>query len=126
MGKITRFCMKNEEKYGDNVFIVCRPSVFGNPYTHIKNKETLALYKVKTRDIAIDLYDKWFDEMVKCDEDFRQQWDALYKAYTSYDEIFLGCFCALNERCHADIIAKKLKKRAVMEMVQRTTKEKQT
>lgn len=117
MGKITRFCMKNEEKMGDNVFVVCRPSIFGNPYTHIRNKETKALYKVKTRDIAIDLYDKWFDEMVLHDTDFRQHWDALYAAYRQYDEIFLGCFCALNERCHADIIATKLKKRAAKEML---------
>lgn len=26
-----------------------RPSIYGNPYTHIKNKETLAEYTVLTR-----------------------------------------------------------------------------
>ena len=117
MAKITRFCLKDGERYGDNVFVVCRPSIFGNPYTHIKNRETKALYKVKDRDTAIDLYDKYFDEILKESEEFRQAWDELYETYRTHDEIFLGCFCELNERCHADIIATKLKKRAFKDMV---------
>ena len=117
MAKIIRFCLKNEDKYGDNVFTVCRPSIFGNPYTHIKNKETKALYKVKSRDMAIDLYEEYFDQMLKEDQEFRDAWDKLYEAYKNYDEIYLGCFCDLSERCHSDIIAKKLKKRSVLEML---------
>lgn len=117
MAKIIRYCIKDGERFGNNVFVVCRPSIFGNPYTHIRNKETKALFKVKTRDIAIDLYDKYFDQMLVESEEFRQAWDNLYNAYKTYDEIFLGCFCELNERCHADIIANKLKKRSVKEML---------
>ena len=120
MSRVNRFCLQDGEKFGENVFVVCRPSIFGNPYTHIRDRETKALYKVKTRDIAIDLYDKYFDEMVRTDENFRRAWDEMYEAYKTFDEIFLGCFCKLNERCHSDIIATKLKKRAVKEMIERT------
>lgn len=118
MARVTRFSLKDGEKLGENVFIVCRPSIFGNPYTHIKNKQTKALYKVKTRDMAIDLYDKYFDQMLVESEEFRNAWDELYNAYKTFDEIFIGCFCDLNERCHSDIIATKLKKRAVREMLE--------
>ena len=117
MAKIIRFCLKQEEKYGDNVFTVCRPSIFGNPYTHIRNKETKALYKVKTRDIAIDLYEKYFDQMLIESHEFMDAWNKLYEAYQTFDEIYLGCFCELTERCHADIIAKKLKQRSIKEMI---------
>lgn len=119
MAKIIRFCLKQEEKHGDNVFTVCRPSIFGNPYTHIRNKETKALYKVKTRDMAIDLYDKYFDQMLKESQEFVDAWDKLYNAYQTFDEIYLGCFCELSERCHADIIARKLKQRSIKEMIKK-------
>ena len=115
MSKIVRFCVRNEQKTGDNVFLVHRPSVFGNPYTHIKNKQTKALYKVKTRDDAIRLYDPYFDAMLVEDETFREEFDRMYRAFCEFDTIYLGCYCALSSSCHADVIAKKLRERAVRE-----------
>lgn len=117
MTKITRYCIKDTEKLGENVFVVCRPSIFGNPYTHIKDKTTKARVVVKDRETAIKLYDAYFDEMVKEDKDFKTEWDKMYEVYQNNDEIFLGCFCSLNESCHADIIARKLKERSVREML---------
>lgn len=125
MAKITRYCIKDSEKFGENVFVVCRPSVFGNPYTHIKDKTTKARVVVKDRNTAIKLYDAYFDEMVKADEKFKAEWDKMYEAYQNSEEIFLGCFCSLSESCHADIIARKLKERSVREMIQRLRNKRQ-
>ena len=122
MSKIIPYCKLKEEHYGPNAFDVSRPNIFGNPYTHIKNRETKAQIKVKTRDEAIDLYDPYFDNMLKDETDvgemFRQEWDRMYEAYKTYDEIYLGCFCDIGkERCHTEIIAKKLIQRSMKEKI---------
>ena len=81
MAKIIRYCKLDEEHYGDNVFDVSRPNIFGNPYTHIRNRETKAQIKVKTRDEAIELYGHYFDNMLKDNtevgERFREEWDRM-------------------------------------------------
>lgn len=121
MAKIIRYCKLKEEHYGSNAFDVSRPNIFGNPYTHIKNRETKAQIKVKTRDEAIDLYGPYFDNMLKDDTEvgqaFRDEWDRMYEAYKTYDEIWIGCFCNENERCHGDVIAKKLIQRSMKEKI---------
>lgn len=123
MGKIVRYCKLKEEHEGANCFDVSRPNLFGNPYTHIKNKETKALVTVKNRDEAIDLYDAYFDRMLLVDERFREEWNRMYEAYVEYGVVYIGCYCNENERCHGDIIAKKLKQRALKEMVRKVRKD---
>lgn len=105
---IKRFCVLEEEHFGDNVFLVHRPHIFGNPYTHIKNKETKALVVVKDREEAIKLYEPYFDKMIQCDENFKKEWEKLINAYYNFKDIYIGCYCTLKETCHADIIIKKL------------------
>ena len=53
MEKIIRYCVLEEDHYGNNVFKIHRPSIFGNPYTHIKNKKTKALVTVDSREEAV-------------------------------------------------------------------------
>ena len=119
MAKVIRYCKLNEEHYGDNVFDVARPSIFGNPYTHIKNKETKAQVKVATREEAISLYGPYFEAMLKDESEvgdlFREEWDRMYEAYKKYDTIYIGCYCKLDEDCHGDIIRKKLIQRSMKE-----------
>ena len=119
MAKIIRYCKLKEEHNGPNCFDVSRPNIFGNPYTHIKNKETKALIKVQSRDEAIRLYDPYFENMLKDDSEvgdrFRMEWDRMYEAYKTYDDIYIGCFCHENEKCHGDVIAKKLIQRSMKE-----------
>lgn len=119
MSKIIRYCKLKEEHNGENCFDVSRPNIFGNPYTHIKNKETKAQIKVKTRDEAIKLYSLYFDNMLndnsEAGEAFRKEFDRMYEAYKTHDEIYLGCFCKETEKCHAEIIAKKLIQRSMKE-----------
>lgn len=128
MSKIIRYCKLNEEHSGDNAFDISRPNVLGNPYTHIKDKKTLASVKVKTRDEAIDLYSDYFDKMLLDESEFgdlfRQEWDRMYEAYKKYDTIYIGCYCSLDERCHGDIIKKKLIQRSMKEKIERLKKEK--
>lgn len=119
MSKIIRYCKTKEEHSGDNSFDICRPYIFGNPYTHIKDRDTLASIKVKTRDEAIKAYDAYFDAMLKDETEagdrFREEWDKMFEAYKTYDVIYLGCFCHEDESCHGDIIKKKLLQRSMKE-----------
>lgn len=117
MAKIIRYCKTNQNYVGENVFDVCRPNVLGNPYTHIKDRQTKALIKTKTRDEAIDLYEKYFNFMLNSDSEeskpFKREFNKLVEAYKKYPEIYIGCYCPLNERCHADIIIKQIIKTTV-------------
>lgn len=105
-----------EEHFGDNVYYIGRGSSFGNPYTHIRNKETKALVKVKTRDEAIDLYSDYFDALYRMDESFRGEVDSMYMKYKSGIDIYLGCYCS-PMRCHGDIIKEKLERRLIKEKI---------
>lgn len=115
MANAIRYCMTEESHDGENAFIIARPSIFGNPYTHIKGRKTLAEIKVRSRHKAVELYDKYFDEMLEKDEDFRNAFDRMYEAFKTYDAIYIGCYCQLDEECHGDIIIKKLNQRLVKE-----------
>ena len=128
MSKIIRYCKLKEDHIGENVFDISRPNIFGNPYTHISGKSTLASVKVKTRDEAIEAYDAYFDAMLaddsKAGEVFREEWDRLFEAYKTHDVVYLGCFCAEDEDCHGDIIKKKLIQRSMREKLKDLRKNK--
>ena len=123
MSRVIRYCKLEEEHSGENSFAISRPNPLGNPYTHIKSKKTLATYVVKNRDEAIALYSDYFDNMLRISPKFRDAWDKLYEAYQKYDIIYIGCYCHRNENCHGDIIIKKLKQRAMKEMIDKLKKE---
>lgn len=126
MAKLVRYCKLKEEHTGDNVFDVSRPNIFGNPYTHIKDKQTKALVKVKTRDEAIDRYGRYFDNMLLLDEDFRNEFERAVKACFKYDTVYFGCYCKMDERCHSDIVIEKVRKEATKRMMERLRKEQKT
>ena len=123
MSRVIRYCKLEEKHSGENSFDISRPNPLGNPYTHIKSKKTLATYVVKNRDEAIALYSDYFDNMLRISPKFRDAWDKLYEAYQKYDIIYIGCYCHRNENCHGDIIIKKLKQRAMKEMIDKLKKE---
>lgn len=122
MGKIIRYCKTQEQHYGENVFDVSRPNILGNPYTHIKDRETKALVKVKNRDEAIDLYSPYFDKMYEVDELYRNEVDRLYDAFKKYDVIYIGCYCKKDEKCHSDIIIQKINQRLMKETLSKILK----
>jgi hypothetical protein len=128
MGKIIRYCKLTEDHVGENVFDVSRAGILGNPYTHIKDRSTKALVKVKTRDDAIELYKVYFKKMMESKDKeakpFQREFRRIVDAYKAYDTVYVGCYCHLNESCHADFIIDQVIKTAVRECILEKAKEK--
>ena len=103
-----------ETHEGPNNYYIGRPSILGNPYTHIKEKGTLARYIVKDRDTSIDMYSEYFDTMYGSDIEFTKLIDEIYDKYKSGIDVYLECYCK-PLRCHGDIIVEKLQRRLVKE-----------
>ncbi len=96
---MTKVVNKYKERY--DVYIG-RGSIFGNPYTHIKNKNTKAEFIVNTREEAVEKYRKYFYNKINADKNFKNEVLKL-KNKT------LGCFCK-PKACHGDIIVEYLEK----------------
>ena len=89
MAKVIRYSIKNETHTGENNFLIHRPFIFSNPFTHIKDKKTKAKYVVSSREEAIDLYRDYFDTMLLTSPKFKEEWDKMYEAYKTFDEIYI-------------------------------------
>ena|ERR1017187_9616706 len=79
-------------KHEDYDILIGRPSKWGNPYTHIKDKNTLAKFVVDTREEAIAKYREYIlskPELL----------DSLHEL----EGKTLGCFCK-PDSCHGDIL----------------------
>lgn len=127
MGKIIRYCKLTENRVGDNVFDVSRAGILGNPYTHIKDRNTKALIKVKTREQAIEFYKAYFKKMMSSKDKeampFQREFRRIVDAYKNYDTVYVGCYCHLNEECHGDFIIDQVIKTAVRECILEKTKQ---
>jgi hypothetical protein len=71
-----------------------RPSKWANPYTHIKDKQTLAKHIVQTREEAIECYRKYIEE---------GEGKHLLNDLHELKDKTLGCWCH-PESCHGDIL----------------------
>lgn len=107
---------RRTETHNKNDFYIGRGSVLGNPYSHIKDRKTKAIYEAKDRDDAIDKYSHYFDLMYGSNKAFTQAIDEIFEVYKSGDDVFLGCFCH-PLRCHGDVIKEKLEKRLLRERI---------
>lgn len=101
---------------GPNNYYIGRGSILGNPYTHIKDKKTLALYVVKDRDEAISKYSSYYDVMYGSNKEFTKTIDEIYEKYKNGETIYLECYCKPLP-CHGDIIAQKLQQRLIKEKI---------
>lgn len=95
-------------------FQIFRPSILGNPYTHIKDRNTKAKFIVNSREEAIEKYSEYFDIMYKTNVQFAKTVDQIYDAYKAGNDVFLECYCAPLP-CHGDVIVRKLRKRLIKE-----------
>lgn len=108
---------RNVESFSvmDNNYPIYRgASILGNPYTHLPVKDTKAMFQCKTREEAIEKYDKYFDLMYGRNVEFTKVIDEMYQKYKNGEDIFLECYCK-PEPCHGDIIAKKLQEMSIKE-----------
>lgn len=111
----------------DNNYPIYRgASILGNPYTHLPVKDTKAMYQCKTREEAIEKYDKYFDLMYGRNVEFTRVVDEMYEKYKNGEDLFLECYCKKypcadgikhddEVQCHGDIIAKKLQEMFIKE-----------
>lgn len=113
---IKLFNVNNEEYFGDNVYLIHRPYTLSNPYTHIKDKQTKAMFVVPSREEAIERYSHYFDVMYGKNIKFTAVIDEIYEKYRNGEEILLGCFC-FPQNCHGDVIIKKLQARLLKEKI---------
>lgn len=91
-------------------------SILGNPYTEKPLKGTLAIYKVRNRDEAIDRYDTYFDLKYNSDEEFKLLIDDMYEKYKRGEDIYLECYCHPMS-CHGDVIKRKIESRLLKEKI---------
>lgn len=86
---MTTVVNKNKEKF--DVYIG-RGSKWGNPFTHIKDRETKAEFVVNTRDEALKKYREWILNKPE-----------LLNSLHELTGKRLGCFCK-PKSCHGDIL----------------------
>lgn len=110
---------RTKESYDDGINVpIYRPNILGNPFTHIKDKQTKAQYVVNTREEAIERYSHYFDVKYASDLNFKKAVDAIYELYKSGAKLYLECYCH-PQRCHGDIIAEKLQQRLIKEKLKK-------
>jgi hypothetical protein len=92
--------VRNRLSYNGVGIYVGRPSPLGNPYSH--RRDTIAKFKVATREDAIDRYEDYLRTAIKTDGEVRTAFDAIVAAARKGD-VTLICWCAPLP-CHADVI----------------------
>lgn len=101
-----------------NNYPIYRPFILSNPYTHIKDKKTKALYVLNTREEAINAYSHYFDLMYGSNISFTKIIDEIYDKYKSGEDIWLECYCA-PKPCHGNVIEEKLRCRLIKEKLKK-------
>lgn len=87
--------LRTEHKTDTDIYIG-RGSIYGNPFTHIKNKETKAQFVVNTRKEALEKY-----------REYVLQNPELLAKLSLLKNKRLFCFCK-PKSCHGDIIVELL------------------
>lgn len=82
-----------------------KQAVFGNPFTHLSLKDTLAQYHVPTREEAIRRYkEEWVPEQWANNEYFRLALSSLVRRHLRGETVVLACHCAPLP-CHGDVLS---------------------
>lgn len=94
---MTKVVNKYKEPYQ---IYIGRGSKWGNPFTHIKYKKTLANFVVSSREESINAYREWITKG-----------DGMYLLADLHElkDKVLGCFCK-PKLCHGDILVELVKK----------------
>jgi hypothetical protein len=95
MMKLVHFQKEHHDIY------IGRPSKWGNPYTHIKDRETKAEFIVDTREEAIAKY-----------RDYILKNETLMNSLHELEGKILGCWCYPNP-CHGEVLIDLVRKNAI-------------
>jgi hypothetical protein len=111
--------------------------MLGKEKMEIFYQETNALQAVKNiLEVGYNLgiiryaagYDKYFKQMMASKDSgarpFQKAFRKIVDAYKTYDVVYIGCYCHLNESCHGDFIIDQVIKTAVRECLLEKAKEK--
>jgi hypothetical protein len=98
---------KHWHKPTDHDIYIGRGSPLGNPYSHMDG--TKALYKVVTREEAIEKYREWLERTRLNDPVLAAMLHEMRRAHLDGHDINLVCYCA-PARCHGEIIKELLEK----------------
>ena len=123
MGKIIVYNSHIEDHTNGSCcnFYIGRGSALGNPFTHNGVRSIFKTMSFKTREQAIEAYEKYFDEVYGKDEWFTRAFDEIYEHYKNGEDIYLQCFCK-PKACHGDVIAEKLQRRLIKEKMEERKK----
>ena len=102
-------------------FYIGRGSPLGNPFTHNGVRSIYKTMSFKTREQAIEAYEKYFDEVYGKDEWFTRAFDEIYEHYKNGEDIYLQCFCK-PKACHGDVIADRLQRKLIKEKMEERKK----
>lgn len=91
-------------------------SVLGNPYTDKPLQGTLAVFKARNREDAIEKYSSYFDAQYGRNIEFTKIVDEIYEKYKNGETVYLECYCA-PKPCHGNVIVEKLQRRLLKEKI---------
>lgn len=109
---------KNEIHEGPDNYMISRPGILGNPYSELDEKKTRAIYRVESREEAIEKYDGYYDMMYGSNVEYTKVIDEIYEKYKSGKTVYLECFCKPLP-CHGDVIKRKLEQRLLREEIKK-------
>lgn len=92
----------NKKTYRGVGEYIGRPSVLGNPFTHIPNG-TIAKYVVASREVAVESYRGWLRDKWRENGPERAELERLVRKYKVNGELVLICWCH-PEACHGDVL----------------------
>jgi hypothetical protein len=97
-----KICNNHFHQETDNDIYIARPSIFGNPWSHMDSKYPDAI-KTETRKEAVDNYIQYFLQQYKNNVEFKEVVDSLVELHKQKQDINLVCFCSPS-LCHGDVI----------------------
>lgn len=116
MGKIIVYNLHEEDHSQEpNNFYIGRKeggNPLSNPFTFNGVRKSLAKKSFKTREEAIEAFEKYFDLLYGKDEELTKAFDEIYSHYEKGENVYLACFCH-PKPCHGDVIAKKLQEKLI-------------
>ncbi len=100
---------KRDKSTPKDAIYVGRPTKYGNPFTHIKDKKTIAHFVVDSRLAAIEAFEGWFRAQPKLIEQAKQELSE--KDLVCWCAPWGGCEAEDDPVCHAQVIMRIINRR---------------